>query len=1453
MGSIDMSLVPVDGLRVLSFPRPFSTRRVEMVLPYGRTIAKLLETLGTTHQDQVRVCIGDWVVPRSMWNNVRPKPGQVMTAQVVPAGGDDAGKNILAFVIAIAAVFAAAIVPAWGPIMTVGGKELYIGQMLARTAIMFTAALIATALIPPPSVGASSAIDEPSYTITGIRNTMLQYGPIPKIYGKRRIYPHYGAWPFTEQEGDEQYLRLVFVVGYGPLRLSELKIGETPLEQYQGVEWVINRDYSAPEQETYTALHFDGTTDVTVAHDNSLNISTLYDQSNITIEARFRIDAMGSATHPIINKGTSYQVWVNADRTIEGQVLVTLPSNIKKTIRFKTAALVEENTDHHFAFVKQYYDTNGLAIRVYLNGEEVYTADPESKGNYAIVNNTSDIVIGKSGSDYLLGTLREIRLWSLARTASEIYSYRDEALEGDEDGLLGYWKLDEGTGTTATDSAGDNDGTITNEDWQTTITVTPTLWSMTVLEENPGVVVHKTNGWIYRTTKPKTDEISIDITLPGGLYHSNKYNEDQATDPETVTLEVEYREVGAADWIFVHEWNITDNTRRAIRKSRRWRVPQGQYEVRIQKTTDDLDLNPPDASKTYMDTVYWTAFRSIRHQVPINMDGLCTVSMRIKATEQLNGVVDTFNCIAEAILPVYEDSEWTPQITRNPAWALVDMICGSWTPWALAYSRLDLTTISAWAVACETAGRSLDAVIDYETRVDEVMFNIAASGRASLHLRDGLYSVIRDYERTTPVQHFTPRNSWGFTGHKTFIQIPHALRVMFLNPDLGYQQDERIVYDDGYDESTATIYETLDLTFYCSDAEIAYRDGRYYLKTAHLRPEVYEFQTDVENICCERGDLVLITHDVPLWGLGWGRVKTVTLDDDDATGVTLDETLPMEAGTRYVLRFRLDDGTSLLKEVQVEAGSTNTFTFLEAIAGEDPQPKTGDLCMFGEYGTESTEVLIKSIIPHNDLSATLTVVDHSPALYDDESSPAPAFETNITRPPTFEVAKPEPPLVASVKSDESAIYLAADGSLVTRILVKILAEPNAQVPAEYYQTQFRLSGFDTSWTDVPVTSAKTGQIEITGVIDGLIYDIRIRGISRASVVSHWRYIYNHTVIGKMTPPPNIAAAYWNGSRLSWEVPTQVPIDFAGYRVRSQPGTNAHWGTGIDLHDTILTVPHLDLPNGMIPGTYTLMVCMVDRAGIESTTPATLEVTFEMPENWIDLGKYDIDADDFSAGTLSGGTIDLVNHWIEADTQTTAWGANEKKRAWNSDDSIGAWDDVYEEMIYQDAFYPPAATYTTMTKCFAIPIVEVEGGSWRIEWATNDDYLDDGTVKLHPWIGGRECIMLPSAVEIYFRIIVQGGRTQGVVKNLDIQFYKIATLEMKYETPEAGQPPDGSRTQFDVANPFLESSFELYYNNVKQRPTTDYTVDGTGSLGVAPSVTTTFTPANGSSLYWKYRY
>jgi hypothetical protein len=67
-----------------------------------------------------------------------------------------------------------------------------------------------------------------------------------------------------------------------------------------------------------------------------------------------------------------------------------------------------------------------------------------------------NITIGGNTIDkrYLTGTMDEIRLWSIVRKPADIVTTMHKTLTGNEAGLVGYWKFDEGTGTSSTGMPG---------------------------------------------------------------------------------------------------------------------------------------------------------------------------------------------------------------------------------------------------------------------------------------------------------------------------------------------------------------------------------------------------------------------------------------------------------------------------------------------------------------------------------------------------------------------------------------------------------------------------------------------------------------------------------------------------------------------------------------------------------------------------------------------------------------------------------------------------------------------------------------------------------------------------------------------------------------------------------------------------------------------------------------
>lgn len=96
--------------------------------------------------------------------------------------------------------------------------------------------------------------------------------------------------------------------------------------------------------------------------------------------------------------------------------------------------------------------------KIYLNGQEV--ASTNNVGTILFYNQEVWIGRGNFGG-YFRDGLDDVRIWNIAKTQEEIQDSMNKELEGNEVGLVGYWKFNELSGTTALDStANSNNGTI---------------------------------------------------------------------------------------------------------------------------------------------------------------------------------------------------------------------------------------------------------------------------------------------------------------------------------------------------------------------------------------------------------------------------------------------------------------------------------------------------------------------------------------------------------------------------------------------------------------------------------------------------------------------------------------------------------------------------------------------------------------------------------------------------------------------------------------------------------------------------------------------------------------------------------------------------------------------------------------------------------------------------------
>lgn len=911
-----------------------------------------------------------------------------------------------------------------------------------------------------------------------------------------------------------------------------------------------------------------------------------------------------------------------------------------------------------------------------------------------------------------------------------------------------------------------------------------TLFPAQVREEALSIELKYVSGFSLRRTEPGTDEASLDINFPLGLRGETSRG---APFFVSVQFEAQYRAVGSATWLPANlyseagnvnfqgggRFSVSAKSKSAVRRSVRFVFPtRGQYDVQVRRlTVDDQSDTTGEFQSRTNEQSFWTAIRSFRNDAPVTTTGFARIAVRAQATNSLNGTIEQLNCTVTSILPVWTGSTWVEQATRNPAWAFCDVLRGSANKRPLADSRLDLVAIKAWADWCDANGFTFDGVIDRRMSVYEALQEIAGTACASPTIIDGRYSVVVDNTRSTVVQHFTPRNLRGF---KITQQTPppvHAIKVIYYPESTQHQAAEILVYYDGYSDANATLFETIELP-YTTSAAAAWKRGRRALFAAILRNAIYEAEADIEHLICNRGDLVRVTHDVPMWGLGAARVSALVTSGSDTTGIVVDMPLTMAAAS-YAVRIR-QASSSAVYPINTVAGEQTTLTFATPVATASG-PAVGDLVLFGELGQESVELLVRSIEPGPDLTARLSFIDYAPAVQTSDTGTVPVSDPQITVPPAAHRARPPSPYVVSIDSDEGALIRASDGTLTSRILIGVALDQSAgNVAAEIIQARYRPADSTQDWTFVASFPAPAGTASIMPVEDGAEYEIEFRSVAQAGATSEWIRT-RHTVVGKTTPPPAVERFYRVGNTVTAPYP-DPPIDLAGFRFRANYGTSTDWGAARPLHDGLMSTPTLDI--SQLSGTQTVMVKPVDTSGIEATTA---------PSVTLDLGDLPVsnvvetqsEAPDWT-GTLTGGTDTGTD--IEADLESSApmYGPAAAQL-------YGAAGEAFYEGNYYAAM-SYVARYTPDTLYLGDGLLKLEltvtgdyvvdyristspafyGASGDPLYGSADDpfYAESEVGEWAPWPG----VLGPfeTVADTYdVRITTAAGATQGVVSQMDL--------------------------------------------------------------------------------------
>ena len=177
--------------------------------------------------------------------------------------------------------------------------------------------------------------------------------------------------------------------------------------------------------------------------------------TEITIEFWQYVNAASGQSTFILNPDNGNNR-INAHVPYSGNVIYWDFGNISANGRLSyipTANIV--GSWQHFAMVASNSGANnpvgtGPYMAIYRNGvREAYKS-----GAGSVLHTASDLVLGGGYNAPFAGQLDEVRVWNIARPAASIAADVNASLQGNEAGLVAYWKLDEGKGTTAADATG---------------------------------------------------------------------------------------------------------------------------------------------------------------------------------------------------------------------------------------------------------------------------------------------------------------------------------------------------------------------------------------------------------------------------------------------------------------------------------------------------------------------------------------------------------------------------------------------------------------------------------------------------------------------------------------------------------------------------------------------------------------------------------------------------------------------------------------------------------------------------------------------------------------------------------------------------------------------------------------------------------------------------------------
>lgn len=209
--------------------------------------------------------------------------------------------------------------------------------------------------------------------------------------------------------------------------------GENVLNDFQIASFdniAISLSIGVPETYPGTSLLFpEDTSKVEIEHDEAFQLS-----DSLTIEFWIKTSGFNSSNQPILAKGSdSWKI----NRLSDTNYLTFTTNSSGGEHILEGSVSVNDNEWHHIVAV-----FDGSDKLLYIDG----ILDAQETLGESLQTNSESIRIGG-----WIGSIDELRIWETSRDEDQIRNNLFQQVKPEEAGLIGYWRMDEGTGSSVAD------------------------------------------------------------------------------------------------------------------------------------------------------------------------------------------------------------------------------------------------------------------------------------------------------------------------------------------------------------------------------------------------------------------------------------------------------------------------------------------------------------------------------------------------------------------------------------------------------------------------------------------------------------------------------------------------------------------------------------------------------------------------------------------------------------------------------------------------------------------------------------------------------------------------------------------------------------------------------------------------------------------------------------------